>query len=116
MSDHHGSYVALLYGTPPAPQIIKGKWEVDFDEDRVMVRVRWSLPCEDGAMFYCRHYPAEGWGINACERTVREWNESRRDARDVRISNYVSKVPLELPVDEFNRRMAIFIAHNAKNK
>ena len=108
MSDHHGNYVNLLYWTPPtmAEPDLRGKWEVVFDEDRVMVRVRWTLPTEDGAQFYCRHYKASRWGIYACEREAEEWNALGKTPYSVTHAVHATNVPLILPAAEYRARIA----------
>ena len=98
---------AILCDPPPAPtaEIIRGQWEVSLDADGQMARVRWSLPCEDGAMFYCRHYPGTAWGRHACQSEADAFNRDGRLPQS--LATYTTAVPLSLTRDELDRRIAI---------
>jgi hypothetical protein len=94
LHDHPKRFVSIgllgryLEETPGAWE--DGRWEVSRDDDGAMVRVRWSLPDDQGAHLYVRHYPGGGWGENACEREARSFNDEGRRPSEWRSGHRVS--------------------------
>lgn len=80
LHDHPKRFVSIgLRGayrevTPAPGGQPQGRWEVAIDHDGQMARVRWSQRDIDGRWYYCRHYPNDGWGLNACEGNAERLN------------------------------------------
>jgi hypothetical protein len=54
-----------------------GRWEVYHDPDGTMVRVRWSIPDDEGRYLWVRHYANEAFGRKAATQDAARFNADK---------------------------------------